>query len=130
MLTEHDMADPVYMPMITAMAMELSMAEDAANAIYRPISPHTGKRVKRTLEQYLTGSGPPGFTGVPRNSQTSQELTLLRDSLKQLAKLAAEFGTSPLSKKRLGTGKKTAEESPMMAYIRAANDRASNRRVS
>ena len=123
LLDEQDMADPAYVPMITAMAMELGMAEDAANAIYRPISPYSGKRVKRTLEQYLSGSGPAGFTGQPRNSQTSQELTLLRDSMKQIAKLASEFGTSPLSRKRLGASAKKTEESPMMAYIQAANAR-------
>jgi len=129
MLDEQDMADPVYVPMITAMAMELGMAEDAANAIFHPINPYTNRRVKRSLEQYLTGSGPAGFQGLPRNSQTSQELTVLRDCLKQLAKLAGEFGTSPLSQKRIGAARKENEESPMIAYIRAANERM-KRRVS
>lgn len=123
------MAQPEYVPMITAMAVELGMAEDAANAIYRPLNPYTKKREKRTLEEYLEGVGPGGMRGERRNSQTSQELTLLRDSLKQLAKLAAEFGTSPLSRKRLGTSAKKPDESPMMAYIRGANERmASSRR--
>lgn len=129
-LHEQDQTDPAYLPIVTTMAMELGMAEDAANAIYHPISPVTGKRVKRTLEQYLSGSGPPGFVTLPRNSQTSQELTLLRDSMKQLAqlaRLAAEFPTSPLSRKRIGAKPKNPEQSEMMKYIQRTNERIAQR---
>lgn len=119
LLDTHEMGHDVYAPIVAVMAVELGIADEASNAIYRPIDQETGKRGKRTLEQYLDG----------RNSQTAQELTVLRDSLRQLAKLAGEFGTSPLSQKRVGVPAEKDEESPMMQYIRAANERL-KRRVS
>jgi phage terminase small subunit len=128
LLDEQDMTDPAYVPTVTALAMELGIAEEMAAVIYSPIHPETGKPVARTLDQYLSGSGPKGLEGKPRNSQTTQALTVLRDSLKQIARLAAEFGSSPLAKKRLGVGKKDDEESPMMAYIRATNERLGGKR--
>lgn len=119
LLKANDMDDEIYAPMVLTIAMELALVDDASNAIFRPMNADTGKRSKRTLEQYLAG----------RNSQTIPELTLLRESLKSLAKLVAEFGTSPLSQKRVGGISKQPEESPMMQYIKAANERM-RRRVS
>jgi hypothetical protein len=113
------MDQEIYAPQVTAMALELGLAEEAATAVYRPTDPETGKRYRRTLEEYLAG----------RNSQTAQELTVLRDSLREFSKLAAAFGTSPLSQKRIGATEKATEESPMMAYIRAANDRRPTRKT-
>lgn len=113
LLGDHDLDEQIYKPMLALVAVELGLAEEAANAIYRPMDRATGKRRERTLEEYLAG----------RNSQTAQELTLLRDSLKQAAKLISDFGTSPVSQRRMGGVEKKKEESPMMAYIRAANER-------
>jgi len=118
-LEANEMADLVYVPMVTIIAIEFGLAEDASNAIYRPLDPTTGKRTKRTLEEYLDG----------KNSQTAQELTLLRDSLKQAAKIAEQFGTSPLAEKRVGAGEKGTGESPLMEYVRTANERM-KRRIS
>jgi hypothetical protein len=117
LLEANQMAEAVYAPMVTVIAIEFGLAEDASNAIYRPLDPETRKRTKRTLEEYLAG----------RNSQTAQELTLLRDSLKQAAKLAEQFGTSPLAEKRVGAGEKSPGESPLMEYVRTANERMKRR---
>lgn len=114
LLTDHDLDSDIYAPMLALVAVELGLAEDAASAIYRPTDPETGERGERTLEEYLAG----------RNSQTAQELTVLRDALKQAAKLISDFGTSPVSQRRMGGAEKKQEESPMMQYIRAANERA------
>jgi len=113
LLDEGDRADDVYAPMVAMIAVELGLADDASNAVYRPIDPATGKRGKRTLEEYLQG----------RNSQTAQELTLLRDSLKQAAKLVAEFGSSPLAEKKLGAKKPKQALSEMGEFIRAREER-------
>lgn len=120
LLADNGMDEEIYTPTVAILAVELGLADDASNAIYRPIDKDTGKRVKRTLEEYLVG----------RNSQTAQELTLLRDSLKHASILADKFGTSPYAQKKAGTTKAKNEESPMMAYIRAANERMRNQRVS
>lgn len=117
LLDEQGMAEDIYRPMVAALSMELGLAEDAANAVFRPVNPYTGKRAKRTLEEYLDG----------RNSQTAQELTLLRDSLRQVAKLAAEFGASPAARKRIGSVEKSETESPMMQYIRTSNEMRAKR---
>ncbi len=111
------MGQDMFAPMVAVIAVELGLADDASTAIYRPRDPETGKRGRRTLETYLKG----------RNSQTAPELSVLRDSLRQAAKLAAEFGTSPLSQKRAGTGEEKPAESPMMQYVRAANERMKRR---
>ena len=117
LLEQNSLSQEVYSPMVTALALEIGLADEASNAIYRPMDPDTGKRTKRTLEQYLDG----------RNSQTAQELTVLRDALRQAAALAKEFAMSPLAQKRAGGSEKKQEESPMMQYIRAANERMKRR---
>ena len=113
-------ARDIYRPVVTALAMNLGMAEDSAAAVFTVRDPDTGERTPQTLEEYLAG----------RNSQTAQELTVLRDSLRQAAKIALEFGMTPGARSRLGVEEKSAEESPMMQYIRAANARMKERRVS
>jgi hypothetical protein len=117
LLEENGLGEELYEPMVSIIATELGLAEEASNAIFRPIDPETGRRVKRTLEQYLRG----------RNSQTSQELTVMRDSLKQAAKLIAGFPTSPAAEKQIGNNRGKNEESPMMEYIRTMNDRLKRR---
>jgi phage terminase small subunit len=113
LLEEKGLASDVYAPTVAIWAVELGLAEEAANAIFLPIDAKSGERVPRTLEQYLAG----------RNSQTAQELTLLRDALKHAGSLAAQFGASPLAQKRAGTGGEEPKESPMMEYIKLANSR-------
>lgn len=120
LLADNDMDQAIYAPTVMAMAMEMGLAEDASEAVYRPLNTATGERKEQTLEQYLAG----------RNSQTAQELTLLRDSLKQIARLAAEFGASPLAQKKVGNVQRQPDESPMMQYIRAANERMAKKKVS
>ena len=120
LLDEHDMAAEVYAPTVAVLAAHMGIADEAAEAVFRPINPLTGKREKRSLEEYLVG----------RNSQTSQELTVLRDSLRQVVKVAAEFGMSPAAQARIGADSGSDEPSPMMQYIKAMNERMKNRRVS
>ncbi len=108
------MAHDLYAPTVAIWAVEMGLASEAADAIFRPIDPETGERRNQTLEQYLCG----------RNSQTAQELTLLREALKHAGSLADKFGTSPKAAHSIGaSANKQKEESPMMQYIRAANER-------
>jgi len=113
LLDEKSLANDVYAPTVAIWAIELGLAEDAANAIYNPLDHNTGERESRTLEQYLAG----------RNSQTIPELTVLREALKNASALAAQFGTSPLAQKRAGTTSDEPKVSPMMQYIKDVNER-------
>lgn len=113
LLEEKGLDNDVYAPTVAIWAVELGLAEDAANAIYMPLDPATGERTPRTLEQYLAG----------RNSQTVQELTVLREALRNAGSLAGQFGTSPLAQKRAGVSSDEPKVSPMMQYIKDVNER-------
>lgn len=159
LLDDHEMADERYAPMVSILAVQLGLADDAAEAVFHPVDPITGSRFNRSLAEYLAGIDidPKNETvnamreaalyatpdeaeplveflkmirATARNSQTAQELTVLRDSLRQAVAVAKEFGMSPASLAKIGGIEKAPEESPMMAYIRAANERMKNRRAA
>jgi len=96
-----------------ALCHHYGLYRETWRAIYRPKDPYTGKRTKRSLEEYLDG----------KNSQTQPELSVMRESLKEFEKLMSEFGLSPLARKKAGTQEAKQTESPMMEYVRQMNDR-------
>jgi P27 family predicted phage terminase small subunit len=102
-----------------ALCHHYGLYRESWRAIYNPIDPESGKRYRQTLEQYFQG----------RNSQTQPELTVMRESLKEFEKLQAEFGLSPLSRKKTGTFTDKNSDSPMMEYVRAMNERMKRRAV-
>jgi P27 family predicted phage terminase small subunit len=112
-LDERGRIDETDLTTFEALCFHYGIYREAWRAIYRPIDPDTGKRRKRTLEEYLAG----------KNSQTQPELSVMRESLKEFEKLMSEFGLSPLSRKKAGTQEEKQSESPMMEYVRKMNER-------
>lgn len=84
---------------------------ETKQAIYNPINPETGKRHKRSLEEYLNGG----------NSQTTPELTAMNKAFAHYKDLMNNFGLSPLART------KTREEpeqkdTPFQSYMRLMNE--------
>ena len=78
--------------------------EEAKQAIFRPVDPKTGKRVRRSLQQYLQG----------RNSQTAPELAQKNRAWAIFKSYMTEFGLSPASRNRIHLpAKKEAGQDPM-----------------
>ena len=84
--------------------------EEAKQAIYRPADPRTGKRTRRSLEQYLSGIdpwmdirklSPLNLMGLRRNSQTAPELAQKNRAYSLYKSYLTEFGLSPASRNRI-----------------------------
>ena len=80
--------------------------EEAKQAIFHPVDPRTGKRVRRSLEQYLSGIDPWMDVSLispllRRNSQTAPELTQRNRAWAIFKSYLTEFGLSPASRNRI-----------------------------
>ena len=111
----HD--EEIYIPTVGVLATQMAIAVESATAVYTPIDPDTGKRTKRTLEEYLDG----------RNTHTMPELTIYREAMRNIVQIAGLFGGSPKAARAIGGIKEKTEDSPMMAYIKEANERMRRR---
>ena len=97
--------------------------QEAKQALFRPVNPQTGKRVRRSLEQYLSGVDPwmdtdefntSDFAMVRRNSQTAPELAQRNRAWSIYKSYMAEFGLSPASRNRINLPeRKEAGQDPM-----------------
>jgi len=97
--------------------------EEAKQTIFRPADPRTGKRVHRSLEQYLSGIDPwmdisildtVTIIGLRRNSQTAPELTQRNKAWAIFKSYLTEFGLSPASRNRIHVPEpKGAGQDPM-----------------
>lgn len=85
------------------------LSREAEEAIYHPRDPQTGRRGRRTLQQYLAG----------RNSQTTPELATARSAWSLYRSYLVEFGLSPASRNRIHLPEsKGAGEDPMEELLR------------
>ncbi len=85
---------------------------EAHDAIYNPIDHETGKRSKRTLEEYLKG----------KNSQTMPQYTALNKGREAFFKYANVLGLNPVARGRIDIRKSEAEEDdPMIAILNEAS---------
>ena len=104
--------------------------EEAKQAIFRPMDPKTGKRVRRNLAQYLSGIdpwmsiemlSPLNLMGLRRNSQTAPELAERNRAWTVFKAYMTEFGLSPASRNRIHLpGPKEAGQDPMEKLIHGA----------
>jgi P27 family predicted phage terminase small subunit len=79
------------------------MVRSCHDTIFRPLDPVTGKRVKRSLDEYLEG----------RNSQTQTELTNMHKFLDQYHRYMAGFGLEPVARNKIDLLENPVERDPM-----------------
>ena len=107
--------------------------EEAKQALFYPVNPRTGKRVRRTLEQYLSGIEPwvraaelkkmttADLSVLRRNSQTAPELTQRNRAYALFKSYLTEFGLSPASRNRISVPKpKESDEDPVEKMLNEA----------
>jgi len=96
--------------------------QEAKQAIYRPMNPITGKRVRRSLEQYLSGldpwidiasMDPVELYRLRRNSQTAPELAVMKSAWATYKGYMAEFGLSPAARNRISVPVPEEKSDPM-----------------
>lgn len=97
--------------------------QEAKQALFHPVDPRSGKRVRRSLEQYLSGLDPwvdvrkldtSAFINMRRNSQTAPELAQKNRAWAIFKSYMTEFGLSPASRNRISLpAKKEQGQSPM-----------------
>jgi P27 family predicted phage terminase small subunit len=76
----------------------------AYEAVFRPVDPETGKRMKQTLAEYMKD----------RNSQTMPEYTAMTKAWGTFKSYLIEFGMTPAARTKLDiTDKKGEETDPM-----------------
>lgn len=102
--------------------------EEAKQAIYKPVNPLTGKRCRRTMEQYLSGLDPwidvaelepLEFSKLRRNSQTAMEMIVMRGARQAFKSLVGEYGLTPVSRNRIDVGERSEKVDPMEEIINA-----------
>lgn len=87
------------------------MYREAKDAVFHPRNLETGKRVRRSLAEYLRG----------RNSQTMPELTTMKNGWQLYKAYMAEFGLSPASRNRIHIpGPREAGQDPMEKILNEA----------
>ena len=87
------------------------MYREAKDAIFHPRDAKTGKRLRRTLSQYLVG----------KNSQTMPEMTTMKTGWQLYKVYMIEFGLSPASRNRIHLpGPKEAGQDPMEKILNEA----------
>jgi len=79
------------------------MYREAKDAVFHPRDPITGKRIRRSLAQYLFG----------QNSQTIPELTAMKAGWQLYKTYMAEFGLSPASRNRISVLEPKSGTDPM-----------------
>lgn len=124
----HDLVEQQLLTSIDVAALQLTCDaygdyKETGRAIFRPVNPLTGKRVRRTLEQYLSGIdpwmavetlSPLDLMGLRRNSQTAPELAQRNRAWTIFKAYMTEFGLSPASRNRINVpGPKETGEDPM-----------------
>ena len=103
--------------------------EEAKQALFRPVNPFTGKRMRRSLEQYLSGMDPwlpvkdiepKDLIGMRRNSQTAPELAQRNKAWAIYKSYMIEFGLSPASRNRISLPEPTDGEEDKMERLYGA----------
>ena len=107
--------------------------EEAKQALFYPVNPRTGKRVRRSLEQYLSGIEPymraaelkkmdtADLSVLRRNSQTAPELAQRNRAYALFKSYLTEFGLSPASRNRISVPKpKESDEDPVEKMLNEA----------
>ena len=97
-------------PMLELLCAAYSQYREAYDAVYHPVDPETGKRNKRTLDEYMRG----------RNSQTMPEYQAMKTAYQTYKSYAAEFGLSPASRNRIELPERKDEEDPMERLLNEA----------
>lgn len=128
-----DLAEQQLLTTVDAAALQLTceaygLYEEAKQAIYRPLNPLTGKRERRTLEQYLSGIDPwmdasrlevKILAELRRNSQTAPELAAMNRGWTVFRSYMTGFGLDPASRNRIHLPEpKGAGEDPMEELLR------------
>jgi len=79
----------------------------AHEAVFRPSDPDTGKKVKRSLAEYMEG----------RNSQTMPEYTAMTKAFGMFKAYLIEFGLTPASRSKLDIPKTPEDKTDPMEKI-------------
>jgi len=130
-----DLVDQQLLSSVDLAALQLTCEaygdyEESKQAIFRPLDPRTGRRTRRSLEQYLSGIdpwmdieklSPLNLIGLRRNSQTAPELTQRNRAWRMFKAYMIEFGLSPASRNRINlpTSKEPGQD-PMEKILNEA----------
>lgn len=110
-LVEKGILTVVDVPALEACCEAYGQYRAAHEAVFRPVSPLTGNREKRTLAEYMRG----------RNSQTMPEYSTMTKAWTTFKSYLVEFGLTPASRSRVGIpDPKGKENDPMEKLYREA----------
>jgi len=106
-LTEKGILTTIDTPALEACCEAYGQYRAAHEAVFRPQDPKTGKRIKRTLQEYMKG----------RNSQTMPEYTTMTKAFNTFKAYLIEFGMTPASRGRIDIPKSIEEETDKMKRL-------------
>ena len=110
-LMEQDLVTTIDIVTLELCCDAYGIYREAKEAVFHPRDQKTGKRLRRSLAEYLRG----------RNSQTMPELTTMKTGWQLYKAYMAEFGLSPASRNRIHLpGSKEAGQDPMEKILNEA----------
>ncbi len=109
-LTDQELLTSVDLATLELLCAAYGDWKEAEQALFRPTNPLTGKRERRSMEQYLSGRDTwikvdeltaDVVVSMRRNSQTAPELVARNRAYAIYRTYMAEFGLSPASRNRI-----------------------------
>lgn len=106
-LTEQGILTKIDIPALEACCEAYGQYRAAHEAVFHPHDPDTGKRIKRTLEEYMD----------KRNSQTMPEYTAMTKAFNLFKTYLIEFGMTPASRGRISIPDSPEEKTDTMERL-------------